>query len=248
MILQAEESDNMALFRFFHLNHQLAETMTKAVRILAALVLLICFSENASAQEAVPEVRNILFIGDSMTGWLAERLNAYGNANDFKVAADIWDGSTIRKWGTGSSRITQLVKTHKPDAVFISLGMNELYEANPARRLQSSLDKILGAVGDIPVVWIGPLSWPGKNFGGGMDKWLGAQLGKGHYFVSTRLEIPRQSKTNPHPTRHGANEWMDAVVKWLATDGAISLPSETFPAKNTVLRPKVFNYRRITAR
>ena len=34
-------------------------------------------------------IDKVLFIGDSMTGWMAERLNAYGQKNGFSVATII---------------------------------------------------------------------------------------------------------------------------------------------------------------
>jgi len=214
---------------------------------LVVLLSLICLKVTAYAAADAVEVKKVLFIGDSMTGWLAERLNAYGRENGFVVAAEIWDGSTIRKWGA-TPRLAKLMKDHKPDVVFVSLGMNELYETNPSRRLQPSFNKMMKAIGKTPVVWIGPLSWPGKKFSGALDKWLAGQLGTGHYYNSGGLKVPRQSSTNPHPTRNGASQWMDAVVTWLRTGGAVALPGYKLPSKKKMIRPKFFNYRRMSAR
>ncbi len=52
--------------------------------------------EEADSTDSI--VKNVLIIGDSMTGWMAERLNAYGQINGFDVATIVWDGSTISKW------------------------------------------------------------------------------------------------------------------------------------------------------
>ncbi|MDE6393335.1 MAG: SGNH/GDSL hydrolase family protein [Muribaculaceae bacterium] len=131
--------------------------------ILSLLLPLLAAAQEAETDDR-PVVRKVLFIGDSMTGWLAERLNAYGNENGFEVATVVWDGSTIRKWGS-SPRLVSIIGQQDPDAIFISLGMNELFEADPEKRLRSSLDAITGAAGDIPVVWIGPPSWPGHDKG-----------------------------------------------------------------------------------
>lgn len=104
-------------------------------------------------------VKKVLFIGDSMTGWLSERLNAYGSSNGFEVATVVWDGSTIRKWAE-TPRLKQIVDQQNPYAVFVSLGMNELFEKNPDTRLKSSVDKIKKAIGDRKLVWVGPRHGP----------------------------------------------------------------------------------------
>ena len=179
--------------------------MKYKISILIAL-LSVLLPVWARAQESAaadrPVARKILFLGDSMTGWLSERLNAYGKENGFEVATVVWDGSTIKKWGS-SPRLTSMITRQDPDAIFISLGMNELFEANPESQLRSRLEAIVGAAGDIPVIWIGPPSWPGHNKGETLNKWLADNLGEGHFYRSFDLTLPRQSKTNPHPTREG---------------------------------------------
>ena len=138
---------------------------------LLSVLLPVWARAQESAADDRPVARKILFLGDSMTGWLSERLNAYGKENGFEVATVVWDGSTIKKWGS-SPRLTSMITRQDPDAIFISLGMNELFEANPDSQLRSRLEAIVGAAGDIPVIWIGPPSWPGHNKGETLNKWL----------------------------------------------------------------------------
>lgn len=194
--------------------------------------------------EERPVAEKILFIGDSMTGWLSERLEAYGKENGFEVATVVWDGSTISKWGK-SSKLSTIVRQQSPDAVFISLGMNDLFELNPEKRFGDSLDAIMGAIGDIPVIWVGPPSWPGHKKGEVMNDWLATRLGDGHYFSSLQLDIPRQGSKNPHPTRTGMIEWMDAAVNWLEHDGAVALPGYDRPTGEQMTRGKTFIYKRM---
>ncbi|MDE7403068.1 MAG: hypothetical protein K2M87_06625, partial [Muribaculaceae bacterium] len=137
-----------------------------------ALLLLIAMqwlmparAEEHAVNDSRPEVHKVLFIGDSMTGWLSERLNAYGKQNGFEVATVVWDGSTIRKWGN-SPRLTSIIEKQAPDAIFVSLGMNELFETNPSR-LAPQLAAIKGAAGKVPIIWVGPPSWPGRGNGKG---------------------------------------------------------------------------------
>lgn len=211
--------------------------------ILSLVLPLFAAAQDKEADDR-PVVHKVLFIGDSMTGWLAERLNAYGNENGFEVATVVWDGSTIRKWGS-SPRLVSIIGQQNPDAIFISLGMNELFEPDPEKRLRSSLDAITGAAGDIPVVWIGPPSWPGHDKGETLNAWLEENLGEGHYFRSLDLALPRQSKTNPHPTRQGMIEWMDAAVAWVQDSGAVRFPSLRMPEGAQMSRGKTFIYKRM---
>lgn len=211
---------------------------------LLSVLLPVWARAQESAADDRPVARKILFFGDSMTGWLSERLNAYGKENGFEVATVVWDGSTIRKWGS-SPRLTSVITRQDPDAIFISLGMNELFEANPESQLRSRLDAIVGAAGDIPVIWIGPPSWPGHNKGETLNKWLADNLGEGHFYRSFDLTLPRQSKTNPHPTREGMIKWMDSVVEWIQKDGAVRLPGIKKPAGEQMSRGKTFIYKRM---
>lgn len=190
-------------------------------------------------------IDKVLFIGDSMTGWMAERLNAYGHKNGFSVATIIWDGSTIKKWGNSSDKLTQLIQKHQPDVVFISLGMNELFESNPEKALSPSLKKLLEALGDTPYLWIGPPSWPGHSQGSKMTGWLNEKLGKGHFFNSLQLQLPRQSKTNPHPSRAGMCKWIDAVADWIPENTDLHFKGLESPADGAMSRGKVFIYKRM---
>ena len=211
---------------------------------LLSVLLPVWARAQESAADDRPVARKILFLGDSMTGWLSERLNAYGKENGFEVATVVWDGSTIKKWGS-SPPLTSMITRQDPDAIFISLGMNELFEANPESQLRSRLEAIVGAAGDIPVIWIGPPSWPGHNKGETLNKWLADNLGEGHFYRSFDLTLPRQSKTNPHPTREGMIKWMDSAVEWIQKDGAVRLPGIKKPAGEQMSRGKTFIYKRM---
>ena len=190
-----------------------------------------------------PEVRKILFIGDSMTGWLADRLSAYGEANGFEVATVLWDGSTIAKW-SNSSKLSSIIQESEAEAVFLSLGMNELFEANP-QRLEPEVDKILSAIGGRSLLWIGPPSWPGHDKGETLNSWLQEKMQDGDFFRSFDLDLPRQSRTNPHPTCNGSAQWMDAIVELIPEHANFSLPLEITPAEGKIVRGKEFRYVRM---
>lgn len=216
-------------------------TKTHLTRFFATLLLLFvagCFPTMAQ------EVKKLLVMGDSMTGWMGERLNAYGETNGFDVATIVWDGSTIKKWGAEANKAKSYVDEINPDAVVICLGLNECAERNPETQLSKSLTAILNAVGDRPILWVGPPSWPGKDYGEPFNSWLAGKLGEGNYYNSHSLKLPRQSATNPHPSREGINEWTDAIVEWIPGNASFSLPGYKKPAV-AESRGKTFIYRKM---
>lgn len=217
--------------------------------LLVLFVSAFFFMNPVSANKPAEEndeivVKKILFIGDSMTGWLSERLNAYGEENGFEVSTVVWDGSTMTKWGN-STRLASIIKDQDPDAVFVSLGMNELFEAHPETRLASSLSSIKRAIGSRPFLWIGPPSWPGYDKGKVLNEWLERELGSKSFFCSSDLALPRQSSKNPHPTRQGMIQWMDSVLEWMPEHAEMKLPIVQKPSETQMSRGKFFMYKRM---
>lgn len=208
-------------------------------------ILFACLSLSGFSQVSSElQINKVLVIGDSMTGWFAERLNAYGKKDGFSVATVIWDGSTIKKWAN-SPNFARIIKEQAPDAVFICLGMNELFVTNPGKTLGASLEKFKSVIGNTPYLWIGPPSWPGKKGGDALNSWLASRLGQGHYFNSSSLSLARQGRTNPHPTRAGICEWVDAVMKWIPANTNLHFKSLTTPAASEMSRPSVFIYKKM---
>lgn len=200
-------------------------------------------AKTPSDQKGAEEIRKVLFIGDSMTGWLSERLAAYGRENGFDVTTVIWDGSTISKWS--NANISKYISSEKPDAIFLSLGMNELFEANPEAKLQAPVSKLLKELGNTPFLWIGPPSWPQHDKGAVLDRWLANRLGKENYFSSFNLTLPRQSRSNPHPTKEGMMQWMDSIVKWIPSNSSLNFNSLNTPESQQMVRGKTFIYKRM---
>lgn len=135
---------------------------------LASLVITLVLLALGAAHDARADttdttaVRKVLFLGDSMTGWMAERLNAYGEINGFEVATIVWDGSTISKWAD-TDGLADIIAAENPDAIMVCLGMNEMFEPFPEKRLSTPVEKLVDAFGDTPFLWIGPLRGPGKT-------------------------------------------------------------------------------------
>lgn len=189
-------------------------------------------------------IKKVLFIGDSMTGWMAERLNAYGRINGFEVATIVWDGSTISKWAS-SPALSKIISEQKPDAVIVSLGMNEMFEPRPEARLKKSVDTLVSSFGNLPFLWIGPPSWPGHSEGEVFNTWMEKELGPRKYFRSFDLDLSRQSKTNPHPSRAGIEQWVDRIAEWIPLNSDLKFPSLIQPDKGKVSRGETFIYKRM---
>lgn len=219
----------------------------KRLLSIAGIFALLLTAFQMKAQEETPDmkpVKKILFLGDSMTGWMAERLNAYGDLNGFEVATIVWDGSTLTKWAN-SENLEKIIEEQNPDAIMVSLGMNEMFESRPEARYKSTLNTITSAFGDRPFLWIGPPKWPGHTEGEIFSDWLSQHLGSGNYYRSLDLNLPRQSKSNPHPTREGIEEWIDSVVEWIPEHSNILLPGIEKPAKGKMTRGNIFIYKRM---
>ena len=122
--------------------------------------------------------------------------------------------------------------------------MNEMFESNPSR-FQEDLDKIVNAIGEKPFLWIGPPSWPGHSEGIDFNNWLAENLGEGNFFSSIDLDLPRQSKSNPHPTRQGIEKWIDEVIVWMPEHSVIKLPVKNTPEEGKMSRGSTFIYKRI---
>lgn len=197
-------------------------------------------TEEAKPHEAGRPLHKVLVIGDSMTGWMAERIDAYGKENGFETATVIWDGSTIKKWAANENRLRQIIAKEKPDHIIVSLGMNEMFITNPSS-LEAQIDKILSEFGDISYTWVGPPTWPGKGHGKVMTDWMQEKLGD-NFYNSFHLTLPRQSKTNPHPTRAGMCTWTDTVMQHVEKSRHISL---TAPASGKMSRPASYTYRKM---
>lgn len=215
--------------------------MKSFLRSLFILILL-SFSVSAFAeQENENKITKALIFGDSMAGWLGERLNAYGEANGFSVGTVVWDGATIQKFAN-SPQLKAIIDKQNPQVVFVCLGMNNLAEPRPAV-VKPALDKILEAIGDRRLVWIGPPSWPGKPKWTALNNYLESTLGEDHYFNSFSLTLPRQSASNPHPTREGMIKWGDALAAWLPEH--VKGFSQLHKPSVAMVRGKYFLYKRM---
>lgn len=154
--------------------------------------------------------KTILFIGDSMLDGLYPRLAAYSAHNGHTLYAVIWYSSTSEKWG-GSGRLKSYIERLSPDYIFICLGSNELFVKDIAGKRDVHVKTLLGEIGDIPYLWIGPPNWKPDT---GINDLIAANTAPGTFFLSRDMSFER-GKDGAHPTRSSAAQWMDSIVRWM---------------------------------
>lgn len=191
-----------------------------------------------------PYIRRVLLIGDSMTGWLGMRLQAYGDVNGFDVATVYWDGATVKKWAD-TPKLGELMEDYDPDVVFVSLGMNNLFERDPEQNLREDFNRIMNTIGDRYYIWIGPPNWPGKQGGEVLVDWLEEVNGEGNFFDSFDLDIERASRSNIHPTKQGSIFWMDTFLDWIWDNTELNFKTLDYPAPDALGKGSIFIYKRM---
>lgn len=161
--------------------------------------------------------QRILLAGDSMADGLIEPLKSYCEKNHHKLINAGWTSSTIIGW-SGTHRLANLVKKHKPTIVIMVLGANELYttELKIREKLVKQIEK---EAGDIKFVWIGPPHWREDN---GLDNMFKEVLGEGKYFSSKSMFLSPQLKNKrggdkKHPSQTAYKIWADSLSSWIMT-------------------------------
>ncbi len=154
--------------------------------------------------------KTILFVGDSMLEGLSPRLAAYAKHNGHKLYSVIWYSSTSAKWGN-SNKLRSYIKKIEPDFIFISLGANELFVSDIAKKREQFVKNIIADVDTIPYLWIGPPNWKPDT---GINDLVAANAAEGCFFLSNGMQFDR-AKDGAHPTRKSAQAWMDSVIRWM---------------------------------
>lgn len=153
---------------------------------------------------------SILIFGDSMLEGLNKRLAAYADANGHTLNSVIWYSSTSEVWGSCDT-LKVYLRRFKPTYIFISLGGNELFAKDIAKRRAKWVKRLLEQVGDIPYVWIGPPNWKKDT---GINELIASSVKDGCYFRSDGMHFDRQAD-GAHPTYASAALWMDSIARWM---------------------------------
>ena len=163
-----------------------------------------------------PDKPTILLFGDSLLEGLARRFNDYAVENGFNLRAIIWYGSTSKHWAH-SKDLAYHIAENKPEFIIVSLGTNEIGYPDIARR-EECVRQIVETIGDIPYIWLGPITWP-RYRDQGMAAAIKRVVGEERFFDGTTVKLARQ-RDGIHPTFDAAARWVDVIVQWMQRDDA----------------------------
>lgn len=160
----------------------------------------------------------VLLIGDSMgqgVGWI---LSVYAQQRGYQLINLAAQNSTIIAWGSGTKLADEL-SYYDPDFLIICLGSNDLFGTDMAS-YQYLIQNMITQTGDTRFVWIGPPNWK-EDYG--LTDLLASEVGKGRYFSSKDLYLPRISD-GIHPTLEGYRTWTDAFTEWIEKESMHRFP------------------------
>lgn len=176
--------------------------------------------------------QRILLIGDSMLDGLARRFQDYADANGHYLRTVIWYGSTSKHWATTKDLAYHISQEH-PTLIIMSLGTNEIGYHDYKTR-EGYVRKMVETFGDIPFIWIGPVSHP-RVKDGGMGAAIERVVGKEHFFDCTTIKMARM-KDGVHPTFQAHAMLVDKIAEWInRADSPYSFEFKK-PTKHAVLR------------
>ena len=173
---------------------------------------------DAAPEDAGPSRRSlagkkVLHVGDSMVGGtfgLTKALEKKVTAAGAKLVRHTQVNETLVSFDRGTT-LKDLLRTHDPDIVLITLGMNDALVPHP-EVFAKNIQNIVHHVGDRECWWLGP---PKGQAASGLVKVLEDNVGTCHFFDASELELERTSD-GIHPTNEGGARWADAF--WAVFD------------------------------
>lgn len=180
-------------------------------------------------------VHSVLIFGDSMTHHLAMSIAKYGTKNRYKVTGVTWESSSIPKWSS-SGKISEYMELSHPDFIIISLGSNEMELKNFERRIPD-VENIIKQIGETPYIWVGPPLWKEDK---GVYLMLTKALPADKLFKMENTELIERGPDHVHPTRKGADEWSDTLMRWISRSSHPILSE--YPDSGTTIKGHKFIY------
>jgi lysophospholipase L1-like esterase len=154
--------------------------------------------------------KTVLLVGDSMAEgvgpWLQKKVEAVGGR-----FINAQERSSTIVWWQGSGKLRELMARHRPDAVFIALGSNEIFLEQPSLRAPL-IKQMVEELGTRPGYWIGPPCWKPDS---GLVRVIEENFQPGHFYNSNDLQVPR-APDGKHPTAQGYQTWTELVWNWYA--------------------------------
>ncbi|OJJ20058.1 hypothetical protein BKI52_16425 [marine bacterium AO1-C] len=152
----------------------------------------------------------MLLVGDSMAEGLRYAFAYYSKKNGHQFTYITENSSSIIGWQDG--KLKSLIEKIKPTFVMISLGTNELFTKR-IEEYHGFVKNIIGQVGKLNFVWIGPPNWKKDN---GLTQVLEAEVGSDRFFRSLDLELKRAAD-GIHPQWKEYEVWAEYIAQWLMT-------------------------------
>lgn len=175
----------------------------------------------------------ILLVGDDLVEGLAPRLYSYARSNGHDMHTTIWMGSTTKTWGH-TTELPKLIKKVKPTFIIVCLGTNDLNHDDVSLR-NPAVKEIVKEIGDIPFVWIGPISLKTIDHDPGMVDMIRQNVSENRFFDSFNMHLARQDEMRP--TMEAAARWADTIALWMGSPQTahpivMEIPQTDIPLKN----------------
>lgn len=161
--------------------------------------------------------KKVLHVGDSMVGGrfgLTRAFEAKLTAAGAKIVRQTTVSETLASFDK-TPTLKDLLRTHDPDIVVITLGANDANVPHP-EVYAHNIENVVKRVGDRECWWIGPPSVktpagaPGPSGPDmGVVSVLRDHAGKCRFFDSSKLDLERASD-GIHPNDRGAAKWASA--------------------------------------
>jgi hypothetical protein len=168
---------------------------------------------------AAAEAERVLHVGDSMVPLVGNYLRKVVWAKGRKYYIQSVASSSSLDWGQ-KRWLQDAMYKYDPDLVLISLGSNELFDPNPARRT-SAVQQLVDDTRGRTCMWIGPPLWKKDT---GFVEVVKKNLGHCRWFDSTALSLPRM-EDGRHPSWTGGWRWANSV--WKTLGGIEQVPTDT---------------------
>jgi hypothetical protein len=165
--------------------------------------------------ETVPELpaprtfrgKKVLHVGDSMVGGnggLTKALEAKLKDEGATLVRHTKVSESLTSFDKGPT-LRDLLRTHEPDIVLITLGANDALVPHP-EVFAKTIQNIVRRIGARECWWIGPPMWTADT---GIVRVLRENAGTCHFFDSSPLALDRASD-GIHPTDKGGAVWAEA--------------------------------------
>lgn len=162
--------------------------------------------------------RRMLVFGDSTLDGVARRFADYAAANGYTMYSAVWYGATFKSWAY-TTELPRIIKAFDPTFVVISLGTNDLGYHDISARAEA-VKEIMRELGDVPFIWIGPISLKAVKKDPGIVDMLRETVGPDRFYNSYDLQLAR-FPDGIHPTFEASATWIDGVVEWMNNGSSV---------------------------